>query len=76
MKRLVMISLISLAAITNFGLTPKASATCNLTLRIDYLDCNTGMWCGYHEFYCDGSEPSAGCETQCKRIYHAYCICE
>jgi hypothetical protein len=75
MKRLLMLLVISFAAITNFGLPPSASATCDLTLRIDYYDCNTGAWRGVTEYYCD-RESFVGCQTQCRKFYRTFCMCE
>jgi hypothetical protein len=78
-KKLLMVSLLSLAAITASGLPSNASLikpTCTgPKAKISYYDCNTGVWCGDTDIYCDADPVHVGCQTACYRAIRADCIC-
>ena len=79
MKKLLMASLLCLAAITGFGRPSNAVLTypycTGTTARINYYDCSTGAWCGSTDYYCEAEPTHIGCETACSTRIRAACNC-
>jgi hypothetical protein len=72
MKRLLLVLLVSVTAITAAG-RPALSADC-LYKRIFYYEYSGGPSCGRTDFYCNDVF-HYGCQTPYYRTYTGSCLC-
>jgi hypothetical protein len=79
MKKLLVASLLSVAAMAGLGRPSSASLTypycTSTTVRYYYYDCSTGAYCGTTDYFCDAEPSVVGCQTACFQRIRAACNC-
>ena len=73
MKKLFLVLLVCVTAITAVGQAPSASADC-VHLRYYYYEYWGAPSCGYTYVYCEAYPYHVGCQTQYYNVY-AGCAC-